>query len=301
MARLLFFALIWVSSWSSAQVTIPAETLAGRVLFLGDSITFSGDHLFNLQLLLKARHPKLGSEFLNLGLPSETVSGLSEKGHADGRFPRPHLAERLDRVLEATKPDLIIAAYGINCAIYQPFSEERFAAYQKGFQDLQARSKKESVPIIFLTPWPYDAQKGPEAIPADYDQVLARYRDWLLAQRANHWSVIDVHQPLKKELAELRKSQSEAAFTRDGIHFNSAGSWQATRVLASAFDLTGPSFPANEDAFVQKLIQKGVLASKADHQAQKNAFFTKRDEWLRRTGHLRPRTPGGPDDPKATR
>src|SRR2546425_2764856 len=38
-------------------------------------------------------------EFLNLGLPSETVSGLSEEGHAGGQFPRPDLLERLARVL----------------------------------------------------------------------------------------------------------------------------------------------------------------------------------------------------------
>ncbi|MDA0751808.1 MAG: lysophospholipase, partial [Verrucomicrobia bacterium] len=36
---------------------------------------------------------------LNQGLPSETVSGLSEPGHAGGKFPRPDLHERLDRAL----------------------------------------------------------------------------------------------------------------------------------------------------------------------------------------------------------
>ena len=36
-------------------------------------------------------------DILDLGLSSETVSGLSEPGHAGGAFPRPCLKERLER------------------------------------------------------------------------------------------------------------------------------------------------------------------------------------------------------------
>jgi hypothetical protein len=40
---------------------------------------------------------------IDAGPPSETVSGLSEEGHAGGQFPRPDLVERLTRVLAVTK------------------------------------------------------------------------------------------------------------------------------------------------------------------------------------------------------
>ena len=78
---------------------------------------------------LTVNHPELSPEVLNQGIPSETVSGLSEPGHLRHGFPRPDLHERLDRALKALKPDLIIACYGINCGIYQPFDEGRFAEY----------------------------------------------------------------------------------------------------------------------------------------------------------------------------
>src|SRR4051794_28039113 len=78
-----------------------------RVVFLGDSITYAGGYIEFVEAYLRVKHPGLRTEFLDLGLPSETVSGLSEPGHAGGKFPRPDLHERLERVLDKAKPDLV--------------------------------------------------------------------------------------------------------------------------------------------------------------------------------------------------
>src|SRR5689334_22643176 len=94
-----------------------------RVVILGDSITYSGQYVDDVEAVLRSRSLMDGLEFLNLGLPSETVSGLSEPGHAGGKFPRPDLHQRLSRVLAKSKPDLLIACYGMNDGIYHPFSE----------------------------------------------------------------------------------------------------------------------------------------------------------------------------------
>ena len=45
------------------------------------------------------QHSDRKFKVINCGLPSETVSGLSEPDHAGGKFPRPDLHERLGRVL----------------------------------------------------------------------------------------------------------------------------------------------------------------------------------------------------------
>ena len=71
----------------------PAQQAAHRVVFLGDSITYSGRFIDLVESFLRARNPALACSFLNLGLPSETVSGLSEPGHAGGQFPRPVLRD----------------------------------------------------------------------------------------------------------------------------------------------------------------------------------------------------------------
>ena len=77
----------------------PAVDAAGRVLFIGDSITFGGAYVDFIETVIHTRAPDWRGEIIDLGLSSETVSGLSEAGHAGGKFPRPDLRERLGRVL----------------------------------------------------------------------------------------------------------------------------------------------------------------------------------------------------------
>ena len=102
-------------------------------MVLGDSITYGGEYVDQFELFLRANFPDRRFEVLDLGLPSETVSGLSEEGHAGGKFPRPDLHERLERVLAKTKPDLVTACYGMNDGIYLPFDEPTFLAKSVSF------------------------------------------------------------------------------------------------------------------------------------------------------------------------
>jgi len=60
-----------------------------RILFLGNSITYAGGYIVDIEAYFTTHYPKRHFEFINVGLPSETVSGLSEPGHAGGRPPRP--------------------------------------------------------------------------------------------------------------------------------------------------------------------------------------------------------------------
>lgn len=65
--------------------------------------------------------PTAQLRLLNLGLSSETASGLSEPTHP---FPRPDVKTRIDRISEKTKPDVEFICYGMNDGIYHPQSEE---------------------------------------------------------------------------------------------------------------------------------------------------------------------------------
>lgn len=127
-----------------------------RVLVLGDSITYGGDYVAYLEAYLKLKFPDQPLNILNLGLPSETVSGLSEKGHAGGRFPRPDLHERLDRTLEHIKPEIVLACYGMNCGIYHPYGTDRFEAYRVGVRRLRDRVLARGAEMIHITPPVFD-------------------------------------------------------------------------------------------------------------------------------------------------
>lgn len=124
-----------------AQESLKISPSVKKIVFLGNSITYSGQYVDYVETYLRLSYPDREWDFINIGLPSETVSGLSEEGHADGKFPRPDLHERLDRVLNELKPDLIFANYGMNDGIYLPFDEERFKAYQLGQKNFMIRLK----------------------------------------------------------------------------------------------------------------------------------------------------------------
>src|SRR3954470_24380863 len=130
---------------------------ARRIVFLGDSITYGGDYIEFFEAFARKQYPRAELDIINLGLPSETVSGLSEPGHAGGAFPRPGLHERLDRVLEKTKPDLIFACYGMNDGIYYPFAEERFVKFREAMVKLREKAAAADATVIHLTPPTFDA------------------------------------------------------------------------------------------------------------------------------------------------
>ena len=220
---------------------------AKRVLVLGDSITAAGKYTTYLDGYYATRYPDLAIEFINLGLPSETISGLSEPSHP---WPRPNVHERLERALDELKPDVVIACYGMNDGIYAPFSEERFTAYRKGVDTLADRCKARGIPLILLTPPPFDPEpiraklKGDGATDygwmtpyANYqEKVLARYSDWVRNRVEKGVTTIDIQRPISEyvEAQRTRFKHPEYRLADDGVHMNADGHWLITVVVLDA-------------------------------------------------------------------
>ncbi len=291
--RLILIASILGSSLFSNCVHAADPPLTGvkRVVFLGDSITYSGQYIEFLETVLRLRYPAWDCEFLDLGLPSETTSGLSEPGHAGGAFPRPDLHERLVRVLDQTKPDLIFACYGMNDGIYYPFGEERFAKYRDGIEFVRNESKKRGIKVIHLTPPVFDSLplKG-HTLPAGkeeyrqpyegYNDTLARYSAWLVSKRKDGWDVVDVHSHQARYLATKRETSPMFVLARDGVHIGPEGHWLITIDLLKHWgeDVSevGPDWLAKQPNG-PKLLE---LVQSKQHMLK--------DAWLTQTGHLRP-------------
>jgi lysophospholipase L1-like esterase len=267
------------------QAAEPTNTLArlqniNRIVFLGDSITYSGKYVEFIEAYFVTRFPARRIEFLNLGLPSETVSGLSEDGHADGKFARPVLRERLTRVLEKTKPDLVIACYGMNDGIYLPFSEERFQKFKAGIVSLRERVTAAGAKIIHVTPPTFDEVKGGHP---GYGNTLDRYSDWLLVQRESGWDVVDLHGPMNRYLAGHRQRDPDSFLARDGVHCNDTGHWiMAKQILLHL----GAKDVANTDDAQGMLAvhPRGMEILKLVQDKQRMM----KDAWLMDTGHKRP-------------
>lgn len=263
----------------------PAVLPAGvrRVLFLGDSITYAGQYVAFVESYLVTRHPDLDVEFVNVGLPSETVSGLSEDGHAGGRFPRPDLHERLGRVLQKTKPELVFACYGMNDGIYQPLDELRFAKFREGTERLHEQAEKAGAKIVHLTPPPFDGKRFPGGDGAKYDAVLAQYSRWLLGRRADGWDVVDLHGPMGDYVTARRQEVPGFALAGDGIHPGDLGHWLMARQVL--LHLGAADVADADDA-------AAMLAARPNGRdvykwVQRRQELT-RNAWLSATGHKRP-------------
>lgn len=276
MKNALTFALLFLPLVMFAQ---DKPILPEKVLFLGNSITYAGDYVAQAEAYLRVKNPDRKLEFINIGLPSETLSGLSEPGHAGGAFPRPDLHERLHRVLEAIQPRLIIACYGMNDGIYLPFDEQRFGKFKEGVDWLDSTVKSSGAEIIWLTPPLFDERKG-----AAYANVLDIYSDWLLSkQYTENWAVVDLHWPMKKYLEDRRAADSTFAFATDGVHPNELGHWIMARELL-AFLGEREVFQAKEPAEAFSSFRHGEQILKLVKERQS----IMKDAWLTKTGHQRP-------------
>lgn len=274
----ILIAVIWFQAQSFSQAYSMPDSVK-RIVFLGNSITYMGQYVSYIETYLTLCYPDKHIEYINVGLPSETVSGLSEPGHAGGQFARPDLHERLERVLVKIKPDLVFACYGMNDGIYMPFDEDRFQKYKEGIEWLHQQVMGAGILIVHITPAVYDERKGKA-----YSNVLDIYADWLISRRyTSGWDVIDLHWPMRKYMEEQRQVDSTFRYAEDGIHPNETGHFiMAKQILL----FLGDSIPANAKDMKSAVVgyKNGVEILKLIEQRQE----IMKDVWLTYTGHKRP-------------
>ena len=267
---------------------------ARRILFLGDSITHGGGYVAYIETQLRLHGVDPLPEIINLGLSSETCSGLSEPGHP---FPRPDVHERLDRALAAVQPDVVVACYGMNDGIYHPLDEERFAAYRNGVQRLIDKVHAANAKLVLLTPPPFDPAPlqakgrlqpagqdvyGYTGMYADYDEVLARYAAWIMQELDGVEMVVDVHTAVAQYVDAQRKEHPEFTVSPDGIHPNADGHRVMAHAVLAAWGIENISEPDPE------LLQLVAEKMRVLH-----------DAWLSHVGHQRPGVKEGLPLPEA--
>lgn len=265
---------------SALLISIQAAAAPERLAILGDSITYDGRWATLVESALRNTPDFADAEIVNLGLPSETVSGLSEAGHAGGAFPRPCLDERLARVLDAFKPTSVLACYGMNDGIYLPPDAERLKAYQDGMLKLKSAVEMQGGRIVFITPPLYDPDH-PSPDPERYDAALDAQAAWLVSQAAPGFAVINIRPAMREAVAGLKKADPGFSYANDGVHPGDAGHMMIARSVAGGlwplWNLPGkPEFA--EGNALSILSERAGLLKLA---------------WLTRTGHKRPGIPAG--------
>ncbi len=259
-----------------------------RVLFLGNSITQNGTYVSIVEYFLRKNFPTEQFDIVSIGLSSETVSCLTEMDHP---FPRPCLRERLDRALAMTKPELIVACYGMNDGIYHPLNQENFLAYQEGIHQLQESAAQLEIPLIIQTPPPFDTLPISDKIaPANaldysyrspygqYDEVLRSYADWLKMHGKDFELVIDLHTEMNDYVSKKRQDTPQFSLTPDGIHPNETGHTLMAKIFLTAIGVEVGNDPEeiwaaiNQDPLFRIINIKRRLISEA---------------WLPHVGYIR--------------
>ncbi len=262
-------------------ISLHAQAAPPRVAILGDSITYDGRWATRVEASLRSSPEFATAEIVNFGLGSETVSGLSEPNHASGKFPRPCLHERLDRILDAYKPTLVLACYGMNDGIYLPLDDSRLKAYQDGILKLKTAVEKQGGKIIFITPPLHNADKPSDDSSRFYDAVLDAYGDWLVSRRADGWQVIDIRPDLKQAVAAGKSRNPQFIYAKDNVHPGEEGHHfiadSIIRQLWPILKLSGAPKLPNDDALA-------ILRRRSD---------LLKLAWLTKTRHLRPGIPAG--------
>lgn len=262
-----------------------------RILFLGDSITAEGTYIAYVEACLLQRFPDQLFTFINLGVPSETASGLTEEDHP---FPRPCVHERIERALSVSKPDWVVLGYGMNDGIYSPYSEARFRAYQKGLLEAIRFVRSSGAKAIIMTPPPFDSSAiSRETLLADghdvkaysyltpyehYNDVLRTYTRWLLWQDGIADEVINIYDPLLQAREQMR--MNDAGYrSGDGIHPRADGHWLiAEALLRHLFHVNDKTIPP----FVDQPESSPFFQLVRQHQKVLSAA------WKEHVGHSNP-------------
>ena len=288
----LCLALIECIAMSSMANSAPAP-LDGikRIVFLGDSITQAGDYVTDIECWLLSQGQQI--EVIDVGLSSETATDLLPKENADHLkkygFPRPSVSARLDRTLAATKPDLVVACYGMNDASGLPNNAAGLKRYSEAITRLRdAAFQAGAKQVVLCTPPIHDSPHKPDP----HEENLVAFSQWLVSKRADGWIVVDIHSPMRRELDEIRKTNPSFQFQPDGVHPDRNGHWVMAREILTQFlgaDLgTSTSaesfFPSNGPAIRTLVDQRRLTLFSA---------------YMGHIGHTRPGVPGGPEQKAA--
>lgn len=269
MPWLLFICLVWVCPSLLADGSEP------RVLFLGDDVTYQGGWVVEIESGIRTQRDYKYASIVNMGLSSETVSGLSEPGFAAGSFRRAHLKSRLAAVLSSYKPTLVIACYGMNDGIFLPLDVNRFKAFQEGITSLRNECLKSGAKIILLTPPAYAPDLAPAA--REYDKVLSAYSEWMVAQRKNGWQVIDLHSRLISEFSNAKRADPKFIYASNGVSPTEQGHHLIARSVwdgLSAMMMWPKATPLISDPIKIKPLTKSMSVL--------------RNAWLSEAGYIQP-------------
>ena len=235
MRRLLSFALVVFAVGQTAKAEDAFALKEGdRVVFYGDSITDQRLYTTFTETFVVTRFPKMNVRFVHSGWGGDRVTG-GGGGPIDVRLKRDVLAYR---------PTVMTVMLGMNDASYQPFKQDIFDTYAKGYENIVATMKKEipGIRMTLIQPSPFDDVTRPPNFEGGYNAVLVRYGEFVkeLAKK-NGLDVADLNTYVVEATKKAFASDPENAknLNPDRVHPAPSGQLLMAAALLKAWRAPG--------------------------------------------------------------
>lgn len=221
-----------------------------RVVFLGATFIERMQTCEQVETYLTAGQP--GVTFRNLGWSGDNVFGEARAlfGSRDDGF------RRLEADLKATKPTVVLVAYGANEA---HAGEAGLEPFTHGLQRLLDSLQSTEARITILLPAPYEQVGLPFPDPTPFNKQLEAYRQRLRqAAEQRKLNLIDL-----AELFEAaRQTPPTGTLTTNGLHLPGDGYRRLAPHLAAALGVTPPAWSVDYDPQQSILEAQGCLVER---------------------------------------
>jgi len=264
------FFLSALSSWSQ-QMKLQA---GDRVAFYGDSITAQRYYTRFVEDFVLTRTPQLHVEFVNAGVPGDTVYG-GYMGDA---------ATRLKRDLFPTQPTVVTILLGMNDGYYMPFEQKYEDIFESGYRALLT-AVHQGLPharITLISSTPYDEITHGSEFP-HYGDTVKRHASFtrkLATESDSGFS--DFHETVLKltETGTSENKEMAALLIPDRIHPAEATQWTMAARLARDWGFSAVVSSVHLDAL------RSSPVAKENAQVTQLAFNEGHLRWTQLDGAL---------------
>jgi lysophospholipase L1-like esterase len=258
-------SLLWVGSVVPGGVPCAGASEAfairdgDRIVFYGDSITDQRLYTTFVESYIVTRFPTLKVSFVHSGWGGDRVSG-------GGGGP---VGRRLARDVIAYKPTVVTVMLGMNDAGYQPFKQQIFDVYAKGYRRLvdELKSALPGVRLTLIQPSPFDDVTRKPAFEGGYNGVLVRYGEFVKDLAGKEGAqVADLNTSVVTALTKAQELDRAHAqdLIRDRVHPGPAGqllmatallkAWHAPTVVSTVeIDAASAKAVKQENASIEEL------------------------------------------------
>ncbi|MFN0197692.1 MAG: SGNH/GDSL hydrolase family protein [Planctomycetaceae bacterium] len=232
-----------------------------RIVFLGDSITQSGQYPLYLECALLEQFSEWKLTFRNAGWGSDRAwlhqriadtdmngdAMLKLQGREQEELLLRMVTHGLTRDVLPLQPSVVIIMYGANEV---RDGDHALKLHIRALREIMTQLRKADIRVVLLSPSP--EEPGTEWN-ARHEKFISAVRDLATAEKIHY---IDQFHPVLEAVIDARKADSSFAYTRDGVHPHPAGHRMMAKAILEGLGMDGSMLAAENSPLLAKVTEK---------------------------------------------